>query len=190
MLELTQVLDQTDLLTTFQVFEAAWTVRADDILPIEVEEEPLVFIKLDLMVYLRIHWALNQPYDVQVLVKLLTATFVHSCAEMGLPVCAHSFVQLKAAACLAQEVSKAIFPGVLERLPVHNELVKEVKLLLDGPGPKVVLFNALFDEVFHLQVIEYQLVDILKMFLRFFILHDTFEKVLTSRFGCTLSFVN
>ena len=109
--------------------------------------------------------------------KLLTATFVHSCAEMGLPVCAHSFVQLKAAACLAQEVSKAIFPGVLERLPVHNELVKEVKLLLDGPGPKVVLFNALFDEVFHLLVVKDQLVNVFKMLARVFICLHSFEKV-------------
>ena len=99
-------------------------------------------------------------------------------------------MQVETAASFGHKVSEVVSPSVLERLPVHNELVKEVKLLLDGPGPKVVLFNALFDEVFHLQVIEYQLVDILKMFLRFFILHDTFEKVLTSRFGCTLSFVN
>ena len=43
---------------------------------------------------------------------------------------------------------------MLESLPVHNELVKEVELLLDGSRTKVILLKALFDEIFHLQVVE------------------------------------
>ena len=82
--------------------------------------------------------------------ELFATTFVHSCAIMRLSVSVNSFVQIKTAASLAHKVSKVVSPCVLERLSIHDELVEEVKLLLYGPRSKIVLLQALFDEIFHL----------------------------------------
>ena len=54
-LGLSEVIQKVYILTILLVFTAARTIGANDVLPIEVEKEPFVFIKLHLMVDLRIH---------------------------------------------------------------------------------------------------------------------------------------
>ena len=54
-LGLSEVIQKVYILTILLVFTAARTIGANDVLSIEVEKEPFVFIKLHLMVDLRIH---------------------------------------------------------------------------------------------------------------------------------------
>ena len=54
-LGLSEVIQKVYILTILLVFTAARTIRANDVLPIEVEKEPFVFIELHLMVNLGIH---------------------------------------------------------------------------------------------------------------------------------------
>ena len=54
-LGLSEVIQKVYILTILLVFTAARTIGANDVLPIEIEKEPFVFIKLHLMVNLGIH---------------------------------------------------------------------------------------------------------------------------------------
>ena len=101
---------------------------------------------------------------------------------MGLTEDSDSLFKFEAAAGFDKLVSKVVLPCVLERLPVHNQLVQEVKLLLRWPSPKVVLFQTLLDELFHLEVIEDQLIDVFEDLACFTILLHCFKKVTPESF--------
>ena len=71
-----------------------------------------------------------------------------------------------------------IAPSVLERLPIHDKLEEKVELLLASLGSKVIPLQPFFDELFHLLIVEDQLVNVFKMFARVFICLHSFEKVM------------
>ena len=71
-----------------------------------------------------------------------------------------------------------IAPSVLKRLPIHDKLVEKVELLLASLGSKVIPLQPFFDELFHLLIVKYQLVNVFKMLTRVFICLHSFEKVM------------
>ena len=64
-----------------------------------------------------------------------------------------------AAEQVAESMQEAIDEIIMERLPVHDELVEEVKLLSLRLLTDVGSPNPMLDELFHLVLVEEQLID-------------------------------